>query len=91
MKTASGPKLRPEPSRTTIDLAWAGIESDGTTVYAPPPEAAMRLVGQGLGWLLVKYPHGTAYGLALATVGAACAFFARGAIQQDSASKCSRR
>jgi hypothetical protein len=58
----------------TIDLAWAGIEADGTSVYAPPPEAAMRLAGQGLGWLLVQYPHQTIHGLVLATVGVACAY-----------------
>ena len=72
--------LRPEPSRTTIDLAWAGTEADGTPVYAPPLEAAMRQVGQRLGWLLVKYPHGTTHGLALSTVGAACAYFIYAAI-----------
>jgi len=85
------PKLRRQPSRTTIDLAWAGIEADGTPVYAPPLEAAMRRVGQELGWLLVKYPHGTAYGLALATVGAACAYLVHDALQQNSAPKRSLR
>jgi hypothetical protein len=51
----------------------------------------MRLAGQGLGWLIVKYPHETAHGLVLATVGAACACFVRAASKQDSAPKRSRR
>ena len=74
MMTTSGPKLRPEPNGTTIDLAWAGTEADGTPVYAPPFEAAMRQLGQELGWLLVKYPQQTIDGLVLATVGVACAY-----------------
>jgi hypothetical protein len=51
----------------------------------------MRRMGQELGWLLVKYPHGTAYGLALATVGAACTYLVHDALQQNSAQKHSRR
>ena len=75
----------------TIDLAWAGTEADGTPVYAPPLEAAMRRVGQEFGWLLVQYPHQTIDGLMLATVGVACAYLTYDALQQNSPPKRSRR
>jgi hypothetical protein len=51
----------------------------------------MRLVGQGLGWLFVKYPYETSHSLALASVGVACAYFVHGAIRQNSEQKRSRR
>ena len=51
----------------------------------------MRQVGQGFGWLLVKYPHGTTHGLALSIVGAACAYFIHAAIQSGLAQTDSRR
>jgi hypothetical protein len=62
-----------------IDLAFAGVEPDGSRVYAPPAEALALWCGRGLGWLIVNRPRETLHGLALVLVAGICIFLVRDA------------
>jgi hypothetical protein len=83
---SSAPKPNgPAPSARTIDLFWAGVERDGSPIYASPLEALMSRVGLGITWLVMKYPNQTGQGLVLGSVAGACVYLAWDAVKHESA------
>ena len=72
---------------TLIDLYPAETDADGVRVFRPFSETWM---GQ-LTHLVIEYPREAGNFFGLVATGAMCAYFARRALQQDSAQKRSRR
>ena len=70
-----------------IDLAFAGVEPDGTPIYDSALNALGACAQRGMAWLILDHPQETLNIAALAALGGLCLYFAHDATKQSRKSR----